>query len=151
MSIKELMTRELAPGVDPKMAGRRVGIVMFAIGAFMLALGALKIPRMGLGAEGLMIGWLVMAVVVVQCLVAGLLSSRYKLQRGCRITGQVAWIFIGGALFVGTVLGLTQLEHITKPQLGLGCLLGVMLQMNCFILGLLWPEVFKTDNFTDDE
>ncbi len=59
MSIKELMTRELAPGVDPKMAGRRVGIVMFAIGAFMLALGALKIPRMGLGAEGLMIGWLV--------------------------------------------------------------------------------------------
>ncbi len=145
MSIKELMTRELAPGVDPKMAGRRVGIVMFAIGAFMLALGALKIPRMGLGVEGLMIGWLVMAVV------AGLLSLRYKLQRGCRITGQVAWIFIGGALFVGTVLGLTQLEHITKPQLGLGCLLGVMLQMNCFILGLLWPEVFKTDNFTDDE
>ena len=56
------MTRELAPGVDPKMAGRRVGIVMFAIGAFMLALGALKIPRMGLGAEGLMTGWLVMAV-----------------------------------------------------------------------------------------
>ncbi len=131
------------------MAGRRVGIVMFAIGVFMLALGALKIPRMGLGAEGLMIGWLVLAVVVLQCLVAGLLSSRYQLQTGYRITGQMAWMFVGGALFVGTVFGLTQLEHITKPQLGLGCLLGVMLQMNCFILGLLWPKESKTDNLSD--
>ena len=80
MSIKELMTRELAPGVDSTMAGRRMGTVMFAIGGFMLALGALKIPRMGLG-----------------------------------------------------------------------CLLGVMLKMNCFILGLLWPKESKTDNFTDGE
>ncbi|MDP7010520.1 MAG: hypothetical protein QF685_03995 [Verrucomicrobiota bacterium] len=151
MSIKELMTRELIPGVDSIMAGRCVGIVMFAIGVFMLALGALKIPRMGLGAESLMIGWLMLAVVGLQCLVAGLLSSRYQLETGCLITGQVAWIFVGGALFVGTVLGLTQLEHITKPQLGLGCLLGVMLQMNCFTLGLLWSKGTKTDNLSDDE
>mgnify|MGYP001453613524 CR=1 FL=1 len=69
------------------MAGRRVGIVMFAMGVFMLALGALKITRMRLGAESLMIG----------------------------------------------------------------CLLGVMLQVNCFILGLLWPKGTKTDNLSDDE
>jgi len=61
--------------------------------------------------------------VVGQCIVAGLLSGRYRLERGFRINGQIAWMLIGAAIFIGAILGFSWLEGITLAQLQLGCLL----------------------------
>jgi len=40
---------------------------------------------------------------------------------------------------VGSILGLSRVGGITPAQLQLGCLLAVMLSLNCFMIGLLWP------------
>ncbi|MDP7050646.1 MAG: hypothetical protein QF600_01855 [Verrucomicrobiota bacterium] len=138
MSIKEAMTRELIPMSEQK-ARSHLRLVMFVMGGLLLGLGAWKMPVLDLGPSGLMVGWMALAVVVAQCIVAGLLSARYQLEKGFRINGQVAWMLVGAVIFVGTLLGLSQVEGITPAQLRLGCLLAMMMQLNCFMVGLLWP------------
>ena len=138
MSIKEAMTRELIPMSEQK-ARSHPRLVMFVMGGLLLGLGAWKMPVLDLGPSGLMVGWMALAVVVAQCIVAGLLSARYQLEKGFRINGQVAWMLVGAVIFVGTLFGLSQVEGITLAQLRLGCLLAVMMQLNCFMVGLLWP------------
>lgn len=138
MSIKEFMTRELVP-VDQPRAQRHLRHVMFTQAGLLAALGAWKIPAMDLEPSARLVGWLALAVVVAQCIVAGLLSGRYQLENGFRINAQVAWMLVGAVIFVGTILGLGQVEGITPALLRLGCLLAVMMQLNCFMIGLLWP------------
>jgi hypothetical protein len=142
MSIKEAMTRELIPMSEQK-ARSHLRLVMFVMGGLLLGLGAWKMPVLDLGPSGLMVGWMALAVVVAQCIVAGLLSARYQLEKGFRINGQVAWMLVGAVIFVGTLLGLSQVEGITPAQLRLGCLLAMMMQLNCFMVGLLWPIRIK--------
>ena len=142
------MTRELVPVNEPA-ARRYLRLGMFAMGGLLLGLGAWKIPALDLSPSG----WMALAVVVVQCIVAGLLSGRYQLEKGIRINRQVAWMLVGGVVFVGGILGLSRVDGITPAQLQLGCLLAVMLQLNCLILGLLWPFDKKSNrhpNKTDE-
>ena len=139
------MTRELVPVNEPA-ARRYLRLGMFAMGGLLLGLGAWKIPALDLGPSGRMVGWMALAVVVVQCIVAGLLSGRYQLEKGIRINRQVAWMLVGTVVFVGSILGLSRVDGITPAQLQLGCLLAVMLQLNCLILGLLWPFDKKSNH-----
>ena len=121
------------------------------MGGLLLGLGAWKIPALDLGPSGRMVGW--MTLVVVQCIVAGLLSRRYQLEIGFRSIGHVAWLLGGTGCFVGSILGLARGDGITPAQLQLGCLLAVMLSLNCLILGLLWPFDKKSNhhpNKTDE-
>ena len=156
------MTRELVPVNEPA-ARRHLRLGMFAMGGLLLGLGAWKIPALDLERGGRMVGWMALAVVVVQCIVAGLLSGRYQLEKGIRINRQVAWMLVGTVVFVGSILGLSRVvgsilglsrvDGITPAQLQLGCLLAVMLQLNCLILGLLWPFDKKSNrhpNKTDE-
>ena len=146
------MTCELVPMDEPK-AQRHLRRVMFALAALFAGLGAWKIPAMDLELSGRLLGWMALSVVVVQCIVAGLLSGRYQLEKGIRINRQVAWMLVGAVIFVGTILGLGRVDGITPAQLQLGCLLAVMLQLNCLILGLLWPFDKKSNrhpNKTDE-
>ena len=146
------MTRELVPMNEPK-TQRYLRLGMFAMGGLLLGLGAWKIPALDLERGGRMVGWIALAVTVTQCVVAGLLSRRYHLEKGFRINGQGAWMLVGGVVFVGGILGLSRVVGITPSQLQLGCLLAVMLQLNCLILGLLWPFDKKSNrhpNKTDE-
>ena len=149
MSIKEVMTRELVPMSEQK-ARSHLRLVMFVMGGLLLGLGAWKMPALDLGPSGLMVGWMALAVVVAQCIVAGLLSARYHLEKGFRISGQVAWMLVGTVIFVGALLSLSRMEGITSAQLQLGCLLGVMMQLNFIILGLLWPFGKKPNSDSDE-
>ena len=149
MSIKEVMTREMVPMSEQK-ARSHLRLVMFVMGGLLLGLGAWKMPVLDLGPSGLMVGWMALVVVVAQCIVAGLLSARYHLEKGFRISGQVAWMLVGAVVFLGAILSLSRMESITSAQLQLGCLLGVMMQLNCIILGLLWP-FGKNPNSDSDE
>ena len=155
------MTRELVPMDEPK-TQRYLRLGMFAMGGLLLGLGAWKIPALDLGPSGRMVGWMALTVVV-QCIVAGLLSGRYQLEKGIRINRQVAWMLVGTVVFVGSILGLSRVvgsilglsrvDGITPAQLQLGCLLAVMLQLNCLILGLLWPidkKSIRHPNETDE-
>ena len=135
------MTRELVPVNEPA-ARRHLRLGMFAMGGLLLGLGAWKIPALDLSPSG----WMALAVVVVQCIVAGLLSGRYQLEKGIRINRQVAWMLVGAVIFVGTILGLGRVDGITPAQLRLGCLLAAMLSLNCLILGLLWPFDKKSNH-----
>ncbi len=144
MSIKEAMMRELVPMDEPK-AQRHLRRVMFVLAGLFVGLGAWKIPAMDLVSGSRAVGWLALMVVVTQCITAGLLSGRYQLEKGFRINGQVAWMLVGAVIFVGTLLGLSRVEGITPAQLQLGCLLAVMIQLNCFMVGLLWPISKKPD------
>ena len=146
------MTRELVPVNEPA-ARRHLRLGMFALGGLMLGLGVWKIPALDLEPDGRMVGWMALAVTVTQCVVAGLLSRRYHFEKGFRINGQGAWMLVGGVVFVGSILGLSRVDGITPAQLQLGCLLAVMLQLNCLILGLLWPIDKKSNrhpNKTDE-
>ena len=146
------MTRELVPMNEPK-TQRYLRLGMFAMGGLLLGLGAWKIPALDLERGGRMVGWMALAVTVTQCVVAGLLSRRYHLEKGFHINGQGAWMLVGGVVFVGGILGLSRVDGITPAQLQLGCLLAVMLQLNCLILGLLWPIDKKSNrppNKTDE-
>jgi hypothetical protein len=138
MSIKESMTRELVPVNEPS-SRRYLRLGMFAMGGLLLGLGAWKIPALDLEPGGRMVGWMALAVTVTQCVVAGLLSGRYHLEKGFHINGQGAWMLVGTVVFVGSILGLSRVGGITPAQLQLGCLLAVMLSLNCFMIGLLWP------------
>ena len=139
------MTRELVPVNEPA-ARRYLRLGMFAMGGLLLGLGAWKIPALDLGPSGRMVGWMALAVTVTQCVVAGLLSRRYHLEKGFHISGQGAWMLGGTVVFVGSILGLSRVDGITPAQLQLGCLLAVMLQLNCLILGLLWPFDKKSNH-----
>ena len=139
------MTRELVPVNEPA-ARRHLRLGMFAMGGLLLGLGAWKIPALDLGPSGRMVGWMALAVTVTQCVVAGLLSRRYHLEKGFHINGQGAWMLVGGVVFVGGIFGLSRVDGITPAQLQLGCLLAVMLQLNCLILGLLWPFDKKSNH-----
>ena len=139
------MTRELVPVNEPA-ARRHLRLGMFAMGGLLLGLGARKIPALDLGPSGRMVGWMALAVTVTQCVVAGLLSRRYHLEKGFRINGQGPWMLVGTVVFVGSILGLSRVGGITPAQLQLGCLLAVMLQLNCLILGLLWPFDKKSNH-----
>ena len=141
--IKETMTRELVPMDEPK-AQRHLRRIMFAIAAVFTGLGAWKIPAIDLDPSSRVLGWMTLAVVTAQCIVAGLLSERYQLEKGFRINGQVIWMLVGAMIFVVTILGLGRVEGITPAQLRLGCLLAVMMQLNCFMAGLLWPITKKS-------
>ena len=143
MSIKETMTRELVPMDEPK-AQRHLRRIMFAMAAVFTGLGAWKIPAMDLDPSSRVLGWMTLAVVTTQCIVSGLLSGRYQLKKGFRINGQVIWMLVGAMIFVVTILGLGRVEGITPAQLRLGCLLAVMMQLNCFMAGLLWPITKKS-------
>ena len=146
------MTRELVPVNEPA-ARRHLRLGMFVMGGLLLGLGAWKIPGLDLGPSGRMVGWMALAVTVTQCVVAGLLSRRYHLEKGFHINGQGAWILVGGVVFVGGILGLSRVDGITPAQLQLDCLLAVMLQLNCLILSLLWPIDKKSNrhpNKTDE-
>jgi len=143
MSIKETVTRELVPMDEPK-AQRHLRRIMFAMAAGFTGLGAWKIPAMDLDPSSRVLGWMTLAVVTAQCIVAGLLSGRYQLEKGFCINGQVIWMLVGAMIFVGTILGLGRAEGITAAQLRLGCLLAVMMQLNCFMVGLLWPITNKS-------
>ena len=58
-----------------------------------------------------------------------------------------------GMFGMGGILGLSRVDGITPAQLQLGCLPAVMLQLNCLILGLLWPIDKKSNhhpNKTDE-
>ena len=147
MSIKEVMTRELVP-ISEQKARSHLRLVMFVMGGMLLGLGAWKMPALDLGPSGLMVGWL--AVVVAQCIVAGLHSARYHLEKGFCIGGQVAWMLVGAVIFVGAILSLSRMEGIASAQLQLGCLLGVMMQLNCIVLGLLWPFEGKPNSDSDE-
>ncbi len=149
MSIKEVMTREMIPMSEQK-AKSHLRLVMFVMGGLLLGLGAWKMPVLDLGPSGLMVGWMALAVVVTQCIVAGLLSARYHLEKGFRISGQVAWMLFGAVIFVGAILSLSRMESITSAQLQLGCLLGVVMQLNCIVLGLLWPFEGKPNSDSDE-
>ena len=139
------MTRELVPVNEPA-ARRHLRLGMFAMGGLLLGLGAWKIPALDLGPSGRMVGWMALAVTVTQCVVAGLLSGRYHLKKGFHINGHGAWMLVGTVVFVGSILGLSRVDGITPAQLQLGCLLAVMLQLNCLILGLLWPFDKKSNH-----
>ena len=146
------MTRELVPVNEPA-ARRHLRLGMFAMGGLLRGLGAWKMSTLDLGPSGQVIGWMALTVVVAQCIVAGLLSTRYRLEKGFRINGQAAWMLVGTVVFVGSILGLSRVDGITPAQLQLGCLLAVMLQLNCLILGLLWPIDKKSNrhpNKTDE-
>ena len=146
------MTRELVPVNEPA-ARRHLRRGMFAMGGLLLGLGVWKIPVLDLEPGDRMVGWMALAVTVTQCVVAGLLSQRYHFEKGFRINGQGAWMLVGGVVFVGGILGLSRVDGITPAQLQLGCLLAVMLQLNCLILGLLWPFDKKSNrhpNKTDE-
>ena len=146
------MTRELVPVNEPA-ARRHLQLGMFAMGGLLLGLGTWKIPALDLGPSGRMVGWMALAVTVSQCVVAELLSRRYHLGKGFRINGQGAWMLVGGVVFVGGILGLSRVHGITPAQLQLGCLLAVMLQLNCLILSLLWPidkKSIRHPNKTDE-
>ena len=137
------MTRELVP-VNETAARRHLRLGMFGMGGLLLGLGAWKIPLLDLEPGDRMVGWMALVVTVTQCVVAGLLF---------RINGQGAWILVGGVVFMGGILGLSRVDGITPAQLQLGCLLAVMLQLNCLILGLLWPIDKKSNrhpNKTDE-
>ena len=138
MSIKEILSHELVPMSEQK-AGSHLRLVIFVMGGLLLGLGAWKMSTLDLGPSGQVIGWMALTVVVAQCIVAGLLSTRYRLEKGFRINGHVAWMLVGTGVFVGSILGLSRADGITPAQLQLGCLLAVMLSLNCLILGLLWP------------
>ena len=144
------MSRELVPMDEPK-ARQHLRRVMFAMGGLFVGLGAWKIPSMDLEPSSRMVGWMALGVVVAQCVVAGLLSRQYHLEKGFRINGQVAWMLVGAVIFVGAILGLGRVDGISLAQLRLGCLLAVMLMMNCLIIGLLWPWRAKTDNNTNGQ
>ena len=146
VSVKDILTCELVPMSEQKV----MRVAMFVMGGLLLALGVWKMPTLDLGLSGLIIGWMAQTVVVGQCIVAGLLSGRYRLERGFRINGQIVWMLVGAAIFIGAILGFSWLEGITLAQLQLGCLLAVMMLLNCFILGLLWPLVKKTNGDSDD-
>ena len=137
------MTRELVPVNEPA-ARSHLRLGMFAMGGLLLGLGAWKIPVLDLEPGDRMVGW--MALAVTQCVVAGLLSRRYHFEKGFRINGQGAWMLVGGVVFMGGILGLSRVDGITPAQLLLGCLLAVMLQLNCLILGLLWPFDKKSNH-----
>ena len=55
-------------------------------------------------------------------------------------------MLVGTVVFVGSILGLSRVGGITPAQLQLGCLLAVMLLLNCLILGLLWPFDKKSNH-----
>ena len=139
------MTRELVPVNEPA-ARRHLRLGMFAMGGLLLGLGAWKIPALDLERGDRMVGWMALAVTVTQCVVAGLLSRRYHFEKGFHINGQGAWMLVGTVVFVGSILGLSRVGGITPAQLQLGCLLVVMLQLNCLILGLLWPFDKKSNH-----
>ena len=147
------MTRELVPVNEPA-ARCYLRLGMFAMGGLLLGLGAWKIPALDLERGGRMVGWMALTVVVVQCIVAGVLfRGGTNLEKGIRINRQVAWMLVGTVVFVGSILGLSRVDGITPAQLQLGCLLAVMLQLNCLILGLLWPFDKKSNrppNKTDE-
>ena len=146
------MTRELVPVNEPA-ARRHLRLGMFAMGGLLLGLGVWKIPALDLEPGGRMVGWMALVVTVTQCVVAGLLSGRYHLEKGFHINGQGAWMLVGTVVFVGGILGLSRVDGITPAQLQLDCLLAVMLQLNCLILGLLWPIDKKSNrhpNKTDE-
>jgi cytochrome bd-type quinol oxidase subunit 2 len=150
MSIRKMMARELVP-VNQKDACRTLRVAMFLMAGFFLVIGAWRMPGMDLNPAGLLVGWMTLAAVVAQCVMAGLLAQRYRMEKGFRINGQVAWMLVGALVFLGSILGLSQVEEITRAQLRLGCLVAVMLQMNCFILGLLWPWGTETDSNAESQ
>ena len=85
VSVKDILTCELVSISEQKV----MRVAMFVMGGLLLALGVWKIPTLDLGLSGLIIGWMALTVVVGQCIVAGLLSGRYRLERGFRINGQI--------------------------------------------------------------
>jgi hypothetical protein len=115
MSVKDILTCGLVPMSEQKV----MRVAMFVMGGLLLlALGVWKMPTLDLGLSGLRIGWMALTVVVGQCIVAGLLSGRYRLERGFRINGQIAWMLVGTAIFIGAILGFSWLEGITLVQRG---------------------------------
>ena len=85
----------------------------------------------------LMAGWMLLAAIVLQCIVVGLLPARYPMPKGFRINAQNAWMLAALVVVVGGSLVAARMEHITPQQIVLILIVKGMLALNCISIGII--------------
>tara|TARA_B100000959_G_scaffold254887_1_gene286862 strand:+ start:114 stop:572 length:459 start_codon:yes stop_codon:yes gene_type:complete len=140
---------------------------MFILGGALAALGILKLPSIGLSGDRMIIGWLVLATVVGQCVLAGFLARLLR-EKEPIFSIFTLWGALGTTVFCWVVYGLNNMTAgkfhtlgLTPAEVYLLTMMGVSFQLTCILLGLVWPKPeleaeekdaeFGSDGAVDDE
>ena len=113
--------------------------VMFILGGVLGLLGAWKLLGMNLSVGETIVGWLVVATVVGQCVLAGLLARLLR-EKEPIISIFTLWGALGTTVFCWVIYNLESMEDLTPPALRLLTMMGVSFQLTCILLGLVWPK-----------
>ena len=113
--------------------------VMFILGGVLGLLGAWKLLGMNLSVGETIVGWLVVATVVGQCVLAGLLARLLR-EKEPIISIFTLWGALGTTVFCWVIYNLESMEDLIPPALRLLTMMGVSFQLTCILLGLVWPK-----------
>ena len=113
--------------------------MMFLLGGGLGLLGAWKLLGMDLSVGGTIVGWLMLATVVGQCVLAGLLARLLR-EKEPIISIFTLWGALGTTVFCWVVYNLDGMGDLTPPELRLLTMMGVSFQLTCILLGLVWPK-----------
>ena len=130
---------------------------MFILGGVLAALGGWKLPEMNLSLDRMIIGWLVLATVVGQCLLAGFLARLLR-EKEPIFSIFTLWGALGTTVFCWVVYNLNSMTAgkfhalgLTPAELHLLTMMGVSFQLTCILLGLVWPKPELEDGGEDAE
>ncbi len=115
----------------------------------------------------MIIGWLVLATVVGQCVLAGFLARLLR-EKEPIFSIFTLWGALGTTVFCWVVYGLNNMTAgkfhtlgLTPAEVYLLTMMGVSFQLTCILLGLVWPKPeleaeekdaeFGSDGAVDDE
>ena len=129
---------------------------MFILGGTLAVLGILKLPGIGLSGDRMIIGWLVLATVVGQCVLAGFLARLLR-EKEPIFSIFTLWGALGTTVFCWVVYSLNDMTAgkfhtlgLTPAEVYLLTLMGVSFQLTCILLGLVWPKPdIKSEEIND--
>ncbi len=128
---------------------------MFILGGALAALGILKLPSIGLSGDRMIIGWMVLATVVGQCVLAGFLARLLR-EKEPIFSIFTLWGALGTTVFCWVVYGLNNMTAgkfhtlgLTPAEVYLLTMMGVSFQLTCILLGLVWPKPELVDETED--
>jgi len=128
---------------------------MFMLGGVLAAIGIWKLPGIGLSGDRMIIGWLVLATVVGQCVLAGFLARLLR-EKEPIFSIFTLWGALGTTVFCWVVYSLNSMTAgkfhllgLTPAEVYLLTMMGVSFQLTCILLGLVWPKP-ELENETED-
>jgi hypothetical protein len=113
--------------------------MMFLLGGVLGLAGAWILPDLNLTAGGKVVGSLILATVVGQCMLTGFLS-RLMREKEPFISIFTLWCALGTTVFCWIVYNLDSMVGMKPAELHLLTMMGVSFQMTCILLGLVWPR-----------